>query len=74
MLGNSTDGLWKVGKDKEAKESWDIMEDGESSKRETEAWFPVPSLAGTQGNLGQLAPECQALRVSLKKKMHGGSW
>lgn len=63
-----------MGKDKEAKGCWDIMEDGESPKWETEAWFPVPSLPGTQGNLEQLASECQALRVSLEKKMQGGSW
>lgn len=56
------------GKRQEAKESWDIVENGETPKQETEAWFPVPSLPGTQRNLERVVSECQALRVLLGKK------
>lgn len=56
-----------MGKDKEARESWGIMEDEESPNQETEAWFPILSLPEIQENLEQVISECQALRVSLEK-------
>lgn len=56
-----------MGKDKETRGSWGIMEDGESLNQETEAWFPILSLPEIQENLEQVISECQALRVSLEK-------
>lgn len=55
-----------MGKDKETRGSWGIMEDGESLNQETEAWFPILSLPEIQENLEQVISECQALRVYWK--------